>query len=337
VQKAKRTMAKAFGREAVSHLPPVVKKEDSLVGISNEKVVDFLYPLPRMENDLPLGAHWIPDLQHCFLPELFSETECRQRSEQFEALSNGRAIIFSSESSRQDFLKFWPDPSAALRVWHFCSVMEASAMEIDPAEVVSRYQLPNEYFVVPNQFWKHKDHFCVLDALEALSQRGARPTVVCTGAVDDYRNRDHINRFLQSIQQKGLHQQIRLLGFMDRSEQVALLRGAGAVIQPSRFEGWSTVVEDCRAIGQRLVLSDLDVHSEQAPEQSEFFEVGNSDSLAKALERMLPAVSDWTESRGEREQAAGEAMEGLHHKTGAEFVSIARELCEEFAGNHGHE
>lgn len=330
VQKIKKVMAGVLGREAVSNLPPMVKEEDSLVGISREKKVDFLYPLPRMTSDEALGAHWIPDLQHCFLPDLFPEEERAQRSRQFEALSHGRAIVFSSESSRKDFLKFWPEAKADLRVWHFCSVMEKTAMKIDPAEVMSRYGLPTEYFVVPNQFWKHKDHFCVLEALELLGQRGIRPTVVCTGAIDDYRNRDHINRFLQSIQKMGLHDQIRLLGFMDRAEQVALLRGAGAVIQPSRFEGWSTVVEDCRAIGQRLVLSDLDVHEEQAPEHSEFFETGSPESLAAAVEKVLPSVGGWSASREERETQAREGMEERRHATGAEFIRIARELHKSF-------
>ena len=44
---------------------------------------------------------------------------------------------------------------------------------------------------------------------------------------------------------------ISILGFISRQDQLSLMRDAIAVIQPSLFEGWSTVVEDCKAIGAK--------------------------------------------------------------------------------------
>ena len=37
-----------------------------------------------------------------------------------------------------------------------------------------------------------------------------------------------------------------------------------ALLNPSHFEGWSTTVEEARALGVPMLLSDLDVHLEQA-------------------------------------------------------------------------
>lgn len=313
-------------REPGIGLPPVVRDEDSLVGMCRDGIVNFLYPLPKHESDRIFGAHWIPDLQHCFLPELFSDAELEKRNEQFSALADSEAIVFSSEASRDDFTQFWPNAKADLSVWHFCSVLDESVLSAEPSEVVAQYGLSGEYFMVPNQFWKHKDHFCVLEALERLGENGIRPTVLFTGAIDDYRNKDHINRFLQSTQKMGLHEQVRLLGFMDRMEQIALLRGAAAVIQPSRFEGWSTVVEDCRAVGQRLILSDLPVHREQAPAHSVFFATGSAEKLAASVVEMLPTNPDWVSGRVQREGSAISAMETLRNETGANFIRMARSL-----------
>lgn len=311
-------------RDFKATLPPVVNDEDSLFGLCRDESVDFLYPLPKLQRNDINGAHWIPDLQHCFLPELFSEDELKQRNDQFDTLSKSKRVVFSSLSSLEDFRQHWPDANARLDVWHFCSIMDESLMEVHPETVAGKYQLPDEFFVVPNQFWKHKDHFCVIEALKALSSRGVHPVVVFTGAIDDYRNRDHINHFLQSVQEMGLHAQVRLLGFMDRSEQIALVRGAAAVIQPSRFEGWSTVVEDCRAIGQRLILSDLKVHQEQAPDHSLFFETGSAESLAESIAAMLPTNADWVSSRSEREGKATTAMEDVRRRTGEQFIEKAK-------------
>ena len=53
------------------------------------------------------------------------------------------------------------------------------------------------------------------------------------------------------------------------------MRKAMAVIQPSLFEGWSTVVEDARALGKPMILSDFPVQIEQDPPSSDYFERNN--------------------------------------------------------------
>ncbi len=37
-----------------------------------------------------------------------------------------------------------------------------------------------------------------------------------------------------------------------------------ALINPSQFEGWSTTVEEAKSLGVKMLLSDLEVHKEQA-------------------------------------------------------------------------
>ena len=82
-----------------------------------------------------------------------------------------------------------------------------------------------------------------------------------------------------------MEKHIRFLGFIDREEQLCLLDNSIAVIQPSLFEGWSTVVEDARALNKFIILSGLDVHQEQINENVHFFNPKNEKELAKILNR----------------------------------------------------
>jgi hypothetical protein len=61
------------------------------------------------------------------------------------------------------------------------------------------------------------------------------------------------------------------------------MRHSLAVIQPSLFEGWSTVVEDARCLGKKIILSDLLVQVEQNPQGSEFFERHSPQQLADLI------------------------------------------------------
>lgn len=268
--------------------------------------LDFVFPLPKTVSRAGIrGAAWIPDLQHCFLPELFTQADMNSRNEMFEAFAGAETVVFSSEASRRDFQKCYPEAPAQLEVWSFCSNPSKELFLTNPKAVVESYRLPERFFLVANQFWKHKDHAVVVDALVRLQKQGISVPVVFTGALRDYRGTGHVDELLQSIQRGGVHGSVHLLGFLDREEQLHLMRSALAVIQPSRFEGWSTVVEDCKALGQRLILSDLEVHREQDPPESVFFPVADSVVLAEKIRGLLAeGPAEWLASRESRESQA---------------------------------
>src|SRR6266478_2192276 len=101
-----------------------------------------------------------------------------------------------------------------------------------------RYSLPEKFFLVCNQFWEHKNHLLVLRALALLKQQGKTPPVVAfTGRPYDSRRPEFFGQVLRFVHEHDLHAYCRFLSVLPRDEQVALLRGAEAVIQPSKFEG----------------------------------------------------------------------------------------------------
>ena len=68
----------------------------------------------------------------------------------------------------------------------------------------------------------------------------------------------------------------------------ALMRASSALINPSLSEGWSTTVEEARAMGVPMLLSNLDVHREQMGDQAIYFDRHSAQSLADELDRFVP-------------------------------------------------
>jgi glycosyltransferase involved in cell wall biosynthesis len=56
-----------------------------------------------------------------------------------------------------------------------------------------------------------------------------------------------------------------------------------ALINPSRFEGWSTTVEEAKSFGVPLILSDIDVHREQTGGAARYFGIDDPGMLADQL------------------------------------------------------
>jgi glycosyltransferase involved in cell wall biosynthesis len=126
----------------------------------------------------------------------------------------------------------------------------------------------------------------VIKAAEILKKQGNTVIIAFSGKENDNRNPGYTEKLKAYVKENNLDDNIRFLGFLDRREQLKLMKHAVAVIQPSLFEGWSTVIEDAMAMNQRVIASDLDVNKEQLSENGTYFEKHNPDDLAEELKRI---------------------------------------------------
>jgi glycosyltransferase involved in cell wall biosynthesis len=273
---------------------------------------DLVFPnwnVPRRTRAAQL--HWIPDLQHRRLRGTFSPLERLKREVAFVRFAvPARRIVVSSNAVRRDAARAYPPFARKLRVVPFRTVVPGDATAVDPDETLARYGLEPGYLFLPNQFWQHKNHGVAFAAAGRLGR-----TLVCTGATDDHRRPGYFEELT-----RDLPANVRILGVVPRRDYLQLLRGAAALIQPSLFEGWSSIVEDARAFGKPIALSDIPVHREQSPTGAEFFDPHDPEALVAAVARALAApLPD--------ERAALSAQEERVAAYARAFTSLAAEAC----------
>lgn len=271
---------------------------------------------------------WIPDFQHLHLPELFSREEIALRERLFETLCRGSArILVSSHHARRDLQRRFPREAARARVLQFVANMNPLAPAPPVAELERRYGFRGPYFHLPNQLWQHKNHGLVIEALRVLKQRGRSALVLSTGQTADHRQPGFAEQLMRAVEQAGLQQQFRMLGVVPLADLTGLMRGAVALINPSRFEGWSTTVEEAKSLDKRILLSDIEVHREQAPPRGIYFGPDDAGGLADAMARVLdqPAEPD----RGA--ELARAARDDLARRR-AGFAQTYQDIVMELAG-----
>ena len=101
---------------------------------------------------------------------------------------------------------------------------------------------------------------------------------------------EYADRLKREIERRGLSSQVYFLGLLDRETQIQIMRASAAVVQASLFEGWSALVEDARALGKRVFVSDIPVHREQEPADASTFDPERPEALADLLERAWPGL-----------------------------------------------
>jgi glycosyltransferase involved in cell wall biosynthesis len=239
--------------------------------------------------------YWIPDFQDKYLPNFFTADDLvfREKHNSFIAYNNQNNIVFSSLDAKNDFDRFFPNHQAKTEVLHF-AVTHPSYEDLSFTNIVNKYKIPENYFFSPNQFWAHKNHIIILKAIKTLKEQGISYTVVFSGKMHDHRNLEYSNELLNFVKDNELEDNIYFLGFIDRAEQLKLMKEAIAIIQPSFFEGWSTVVEDTKAMNQYIILSDLAVHREQMHENVLFFNPNDAIDLANKLQNFNKNYTKFT-------------------------------------------
>ena len=267
---------------------------------------------------------WIPDFQYRYLPQMFTDKQRETFERVYSSVArNAPVVILSSKSAEQDFQRFYPHAASRSAVMTFVSPIDPEWLRPDPGEAQAKYGLPDRFFLVSNQFWKHKDHFTVIEAVGTLKERGIECVVACTGSVDE-KDMPYFQTIRDKIDSLKLGKQVRILGFIPRVDQIQLMRRSLAVIQPSLFEGWSTVVEDARSLSKPVLLSDFPVHMEQDPPDAFYFPRGDygklADLMAKAWETYEPGPDPEREARAQT--ANGQRLVDY----GRRFLSIVRRV-----------
>ncbi|MBN3238214.1 glycosyltransferase family 4 protein [Pectobacterium versatile] len=225
---------------------------------------------------------WVPDLQHLFLPQFFSQKEIKGREKAFKSIFNHcDKVLVSSLSAKNDLLSHYAIEPANVDVLHFTSSPNVSDV-LDIDELKEKYNIPDKYIYIPNQFWAHKNHKLAFDAIRLLKNRGANTHLICTGSTEDTRDKNYFTGLISGI--SDITGNISILGKIPYRDVVSLVIHSECVLNPSLFEGWSTSVEECKALGKKMILSDIAVHKEQYPDAC-FFVKDQVESLADAIEK----------------------------------------------------
>lgn len=234
--------------------------------------------------------HWYPDFQHKRMPEFFQADEIAARNKICDAYAQDQfPLVLSSNDALNDYKTFYGAAEKKTYVLPFVSYIESLVRKLSSdqeKQILKKYTLDGiKYVCIMNQFWQHKNHIVVLDAMKIYFSKhpDSQMVFVFTGQLSDYRAPDYIEKLKVLFAESTISQHSMMLGFIDRTEQIAIMKNAMFVIQPSLFEGWGTVVEDAKVLDKTILLSDIPVHREQCNHKCKLFNPHNAEALAELI------------------------------------------------------
>jgi len=288
---------------------------------------DYVYPATLSDCGGRLNAgSWIADFQYHNFPDGHSKETTIEAERQISFIAHKmRKVVLSSHWCESDCYKLFPETKGKAHVMPFTVYINERSLHFrDFDSIRQKYGIEGPFLMVSNLFGAIKNHKTLFAALGILKKKGLAIQLVCTGNLVNYAKMEFTNEILQMITKEGIRHQLYLLGLIPREDQVALYRMSVAMVQPSIHEGWSTCVEEAKALGKTLLLSDIDVHKEQYPDNPHFFEALNPDDLASKIEQVYSGQSGRQFPELEKERNAFDAYRKKVADFGRHFLEIAR-------------
>lgn len=280
-------------------------------------VLPSLNPLEPADDVPWIG--YLTDLQHKHLPHFFPPPESAKRDlAMTRMLREARTVIVNSRNVIADIHTYFPAASADVVALPFSAAPLPAWFELNPNVARSKYSVGPKYFIICNQFWKHKDHGTAFKAFAALARIHPELRLVCTGSTSDYRDPHYFSSLQHLLRELGIEDRVAILGRIPKPDQLALMRGAVALIQPTMFEGGpgGGAVYDGVALGVSCIVSDIPVNLEIDEPDVHFFKSRDSASLREVMSliygefdiRVPPSAADLLAKGRARRKACGNVL-----------------------------
>ena len=198
------------------------------------------------------------DLQHLHHPENFTEGDLRARSRLYaHSVALASAVIASSDFVRHDIIERMGMPAAKVfTVPVACDPdVESGLREFTAEQARQKYHLPQTFGFYPANFWLHKNHARLIEALAITRNRA--PLYDFKLVLTGYRKLSGWPHVEQALDKFNMRNHVLVLDYIPTKHLAAIYREAAFCIVPSLFEASSYPVIEAQTLGCPAMCSNV--------------------------------------------------------------------------------
>lgn len=315
---------KAFGEETSFKIWEITKKMgQSPVAVYNGKIkkkeklreeilklqIDLMiYPTSNALS-FEIGIPYIfviHDLQHRLQPEFPEVNADGQDQEREYIFQNGikyaNIVIVDSEVGKEDVLRLYKHTGISkdrIEILPFTPAyyLKSLSSKIRNQQIKFKYKMPSKYIFYPAQFWPHKNHKRIIQALALLHKKyNINIYVVFTGSAMTKLQKETLHECLAEAKKHNLSHLVQNPGYISNEEISYFYAHAQALVMPTFFgptnipvlEAWQygcpVITSDIRGIREQVGTAGLLVDPRSVTDiASAIYAIWTNDKLRKQL------------------------------------------------------
>jgi glycosyltransferase involved in cell wall biosynthesis len=234
-------------------------------------------------------------------------------------LPRASAVVIGNGAGARSIQDFYQVPRRNIHEIPLPVDMGAIAgIAADPGAPASYGLEPGGYLFYPAQFWPHKNHVTLVDALALLRERGSPFKLAFAGS--DKGNRSHVEQFVAA---RGLSESVLFLGFVDEKVLHQLYLNAFALLFGSLLGPDNLPPLEAMAHGCPVVSAAYDGAQEQLGDAALFFEGLDADQAARQVARLADPKL--------RSELAGRGRSLARSRNADRYIQRVMEILDGFA------
>ena len=265
-----------------------MKKNEETSRLKDCGIELLIIPYPSLfgfRNNIPYIVS-IPDLMYKYypsFPEYPLKEKLRRNIEYKNAAKHSVLTVVDSQQGVDDLYKFFKIPKKKCRIIPYLPpgyIYAHKDMDSKAAtKILQKYSLPEKFIFYPAQFWYHKNHMRLLQALELIKQKyQIRIPLVLVGTPQE-----SYNKIVKLISKLNLKEQVTHLGYVTDIEIVALYKKSLALIFPSLLGPTNIPPLEAIVLGTPVVCSNLFSMPEQIGDAGLLFDPFNVEDIAQKI------------------------------------------------------
>jgi len=226
----------------------------------------------------------IHDLMHRYerqFPEVAAFGRARHRDRHFvRVCRNARAIFVDSEIGRHHVHDAYGFPMEAIH----CLPYIAPPHVWNPrsrSRPVDRYRLPERFIFYPAQFWAHKNHLRLVEAVRRLREQIPDICLVLAGS-----RKNAYEAVARKVSDDGLEDVVKFIGFVPDDALAEIYRRAVALVLPTFFGPTNIPPLEAFALGCPVAVSKIYGMEEQLGDAALYFDPLSVDDIANVIKRL---------------------------------------------------
>lgn len=145
-----------------------------------------------------------------------------------------------------------------------------------------RYKLPSKYIFYPAQFWPHKNHLRLIEALKMASQDGCDDVQLVLSGAKRYRYEE----VKACVDRLGLTEKVHFVGYIPDNDLRGFYLRARAMIMPTFFGPTNIPPLEAIATGCPVIVSGIYGMPEQLGDAALYFDPKSISEIAERIKKV---------------------------------------------------
>jgi glycosyltransferase involved in cell wall biosynthesis len=229
----------------------------------------------------------VHDLMHRYepsFPEVTENGEFERREFHFrETCRWSKGVLVDSEVGKRQLRESYAIPEERVFVLPYIApryIRESSTA--DDSSLDSRYNLPPKFFFYPAQFYRHKNHLALVEAVALMKPAHPDVRLVLVGT----KERNGYDDVRSLVAAKGLAGNVLFMGYVPDSDMPGFYRRARALVMPTFFGPTNIPQLEAFALGCPVATSRIYGIPEQLGDAALLFDPKSVEEIHECLVRL---------------------------------------------------